>query len=142
MERQRDLLREADLVLTGGRSLHLSKREHNRNTHRFDSGVDVEHFGKATLPETPVPQDARDLPKPVIGYYGVIDERMDYPAIAALAEANPEGTVLLVGPVTKVSDAELPRARNIVYTGQRGYDQLPGYLKAFDVCLVPFADNA
>lgn len=141
IEHERQLLAAADLVLTGGRSIYVAKRDHNPNTHRFDSGVDVEHFQQATLPETPVPEDARDLPRPVIGYYGVIDERMDYDAIAALAEAFPEGTVLLVGPITKVREDDLPRARNLVYTGQRSYADLPRYLKAFDVCLVPFADN-
>jgi glycosyltransferase involved in cell wall biosynthesis len=142
IECERQLLREADVVLTGGRSIYLNKREHNPNTHRFDSGVDVEHFQRAARPETPIPEDARRLAHPVIGYYGVIDERMDYEAIAALAEAFPGGTVLLVGPLTKVREADLPRARNLVYTGQRSYAELPGYLKAFDVALVPFADSA
>jgi glycosyltransferase involved in cell wall biosynthesis len=66
---------------------------------------------------------------------------MDYDALRALSAAFPEGTLLLVGPVTKVDPAELPQAPNIRYLGQRSYDQLPGYLKAFDVALVPFADN-
>jgi UDP-galactopyranose mutase len=141
VERERDLLAEADVVFTGGLSMWLNKKQHHANCHRFDSGVDVEHFQKATVRETEVPGDARSLPRPVIGYYGVIDERMDYEAIRALSAAFPEGTVLLVGPVTKVDPAELPRADNIVYTGQRSYDDLPRYLKAFDVALVCFAEN-
>src|SRR5262245_34855246 len=136
VERERDLLADADLVLTGGRSIYLGKKDLNPSTHRFDSGVDVDHFQQATRPETPVPPAARNLPRPVIGYYGVIDERMDYDALAALAGENPAGTVLLVGPVTKVDESQLPRARNIVYTGQADYAELPGYLKAFDVALV------
>ena len=86
----------------------LNKRQHHPNCYRFDSGVDVDHFQQATRPETPLPDDARDLPRPVLGYYGVIDERMDYEAIRALSRAFPQGTVLLVGPVTKVDPAELP----------------------------------
>jgi hypothetical protein len=116
---ERELLAEADLVLTGGRSLYLSRRPHNPNTHRFDSGVDVEHFQQATRSDTKIPPDARELPRPVIGYYGVIDERMDFEAIAALAEVYSDGTVLLVGPVTKIDETVLPRARNIIYTGKR-----------------------
>jgi UDP-galactopyranose mutase len=142
VEREQELMREADVMFTGGLSMWLNKQQHHANCHRFDSGVDVEHFGQAVRAETPVPEDARDLPRPVIGYYGVIDERMDYDAIRALAEAFPEGTILLVGPVTKVDPAQLPQAPNIRYVGQRGYGELPGYLKAFDVALVPFADNA
>lgn len=141
VERERELMNEADVMFTGGLSMYLNKRQHHSNCHRFDSGVDVEHFQQATRAETLLPEDARDLPKPVIGYYGVIDERMDYDAIRALSAAFPEGTVLLVGPVTKVDPAELPQAPNIRYVGQRTYHQLPGYLKAFDVALVPFADN-
>jgi glycosyltransferase involved in cell wall biosynthesis len=141
VDRERELMAEAHVMFTGGLSMWLNKREHHPNCHRFDSGVDVEHFQRAVAPETPVPADARDLPGPVIGYYGVIDERMDYEAVRALSRAFPGGTVLLVGPVTKVDPAELPQAENIRYTGQRSYAELPGYLKAFDVALVPFADN-
>lgn len=141
VDRERDLMAEADVMFTGGLSMYLNKRQHHPNCHRFDSGVDVDHFQQATREEHPVPEDAQGLPGPVIGYYGVIDERMDYDAIRALSAAFPEGTVLLVGPVTKVDPAELPQAPNIRYTGQRTYQDLPGYLKAFDVALVPFADN-
>lgn len=141
VDRERELMGRAHVMFTGGLSMWLNKKQHHGNCHRFDSGVDVEHFQQATRAETPLPDDARDLPHPVIGYYGVIDERMDYDAIRALSAAFPEGSILLVGPVTKVDPAELPKAANIHYTGQRSYPELPGYLKAFDVALVPFADN-
>jgi len=141
VERERELMAEAELMFTGGLSMWQNKSQFHDNCHRFDSGVDVEHFSRATAAETEIPEDARDLPHPVLGYYGVIDERMDYDAIRALSAAFPEGTVLLIGPVTKVDPAELPKADNIVYLGQRSYEDLPRYLKAFDVALVPFADN-
>jgi glycosyltransferase involved in cell wall biosynthesis len=140
IERERDLMAQADVMFTGGRSMHEKKAPHHRNIHRFDSGVDVAHFQRAADPSTPVPEDAR-LPGPVIGYYGVIDERMDLDAIAHMAEARPRWQILMIGPVTKIDEASLPRAANIHYTGQRSYDELPGYLKAFDVALIPFADN-
>src|SRR5439155_12590377 len=111
------------------------------NIYRFDSGVDVDHFQQATLPDTLIPDDADELPHPIIGYYGVIDERMDLEAIRLMAEREPGWQILLIGPVTKIDPASLPQAPNIHYTGQRRYEDLPGYLKAFDVCLVPFADN-
>lgn len=138
--RERELMAQADVMFTGGRSMHEKKAPHHGNIHRFDSGVDVEHFQRATRAETPVPEDAR-LPRPVIGYYGVIDERMDLDAIRVMAETQPEWQLLMIGPVTKIDEATLPRAANIHYTGQRSYDELPGYLKAFDVALIPFADN-
>ncbi|MFN3651796.1 MAG: glycosyltransferase [Armatimonadota bacterium] len=141
VECERQLMGQADVMFTGGLSMWLNKRQHHGNCHRFDSGVDVSHFQQATQEETEIPEDVRNLPHPVIGYYGVIDERMDYDAIRALSEAFPEGSIVLVGPVTKVDPAELPKADNIHYVGQRTYAQLPGYLKSFDVALVPFADN-
>jgi UDP-galactopyranose mutase len=141
-QRERELIAEADVLFTGGRSLYQGKQNLHPRVYRFDSGVELEHFERATRPETPVPEDAARLPHPIIGYYGVIDERMDLAAIEHMARAEPGWQILLVGPVTKIQDSDLPRAANIHYTGQRRYAELPGYLKAFDVCLVPFADNA
>jgi glycosyltransferase involved in cell wall biosynthesis len=128
-------------VFTGGRSIFEAKRAHHSNIYRFDSGVDVEHFRKATLPDTLVPDDADELPHPIIGYYGVIDERIDYEALEYLARRHPDWSLLMVGPVTKVREEDLPKAPNIHYTGQRSYQELPRYLKAFDVALVLFAIN-
>jgi len=141
IERERELIQQADIVFTGGRSMYENKRAFHPNIYRFDSGVDVDHFQKATLPDTLVPDDADELPHPIIGYYGVIDERMDLDAIRLMAEREPGWQLLLIGPVTKIDEASLPQAPNIHYTGQRSYEDLPGYLKAFDVCLIPFADN-
>jgi glycosyltransferase involved in cell wall biosynthesis len=141
IEREQELMRQADVMFTGGRSMHENKRVHHSNIYRFDSGVDVAHFQKATLPDTLVPDDADELPHPVIGYYGVIDERMDLEAIRLMARQEPGWQLLLIGPVTKIDESVLPQAPNIHYTGQRSYEDLPGYLKAFDVCLIPFADN-
>jgi len=141
IERERELMRQADVVFTGGRSMYENKRVYHSSIYRFDSGVDVEHFQKATLPETLVPDDADELPHPIIGYYGVIDERMDLEAIRLMAQRQPSWQLLLIGPVTKIDKATLPQGRNLHYTGQRSYEDLPGYLKAFDVCLIPFADN-
>jgi glycosyltransferase involved in cell wall biosynthesis len=141
IERERELMRQADVMFTGGRSMHEKKCALHPNIHRFDSGVDVDHFQKATRPETRVPADAAALPHPILGYYGVIDERMDLDAIRHVAEREPGWQILMIGPVTKIDESALPRLPNIHYTGQKGYDELPGYLKAFDVCLIPFADN-
>ena len=141
VDHERELMRQSGIVFTGGRSMYENKRAYHSNIYRFDSGVDVEHFQQATLPNTLIPDDADELPHPIIGYYGVIDERMDREAIRLMAEREPSWQLLLIGPVTKIDAATLPQARNIHYTGQRPYEDLPGYLKAFDVCLIPFADN-
>jgi glycosyltransferase involved in cell wall biosynthesis len=139
--RERLLLAQADVVFTGGYRLYESKKRYHNNVHFFGCGVDVGHFGKAMLAGTPVPADIDNIPQPVLGYFGVIDERVDYDLIAAVADANTDANVVMVGPVVKVDPASLPQRSNIHWLGQRDYQSLPGYVKRFDVCLMPFALN-
>jgi glycosyltransferase involved in cell wall biosynthesis len=139
--RERLLLANADIVFTGGRKLYDAKRRYHRNVHFFGCGVDVGHFGKARLEETAVPADIAELPKPVFGYFGVIDERIDYELIERLAAHNPAASVVMLGPVVKVDPATLPQGHNIHWLGKRDYEALPAYVKGFDVCLMPFALN-
>ncbi len=137
--RERELLREADVVFTGGRKLWDSKKLQNSNCHFYGCGVDVAHFGKARDEKTKVPEDIAALGKPVLGYFGVVDERMDYDLLVKLAEANPEWSIAMVGPRIKVD--KVPQRPNIHWLGQKAYADLPSYCKAFDVCLMPFALN-
>ena len=141
-QREATLLSAADLVFTGGYRLYTRKAEHHHNVHFYGCGVDVGHYGKARDPGTAVPADVANLPAPVLGYFGVIDERLDYALIDALAAAFPSGSIVMIGPVVKVDRAKLPRRPNLHWLGQRGYEDLPAYVKAFDVCLMPFAMNA
>jgi glycosyltransferase involved in cell wall biosynthesis len=140
-ERERLLLDNADVVFTGGHRLYLSKSRYHDNVHFFGCGVDAAHFAQARSAATPVPDDVAPLPGPVFGYYGVIDERLDYELLGRLAAANPDASVVMVGPVVKVDPRELPRAENLHWLGQRAYADLPRYVKAFDACLMPFALN-
>jgi glycosyltransferase involved in cell wall biosynthesis len=138
--RERGLLRDADIVFAGGQQLYCAKSRLHRNVHFFGCGVDAAHFGQAALAETRIPDDAR-IAGQVLGYIGVIDERLDYALLERLADEIPAATVMMVGPVAKIDANELPRRANIRWLGQRDYAALPGYLKAFDVCLMPFALN-
>ncbi|HWJ24622.1 MAG TPA: glycosyltransferase [Gemmatimonadaceae bacterium] len=140
-DRERLLLDNADVVFTGGHRLYKSKSRYHDNVHFFGCGVDAAHFAAARAPETPLPADVADVQGPVFGYFGVIDERLDYALIARLAERHPTATVAMVGPVVKVDPRDLPQAPNIRWLGQRDYKQLPAYVKSFDVCLMPFALN-
>jgi glycosyltransferase involved in cell wall biosynthesis len=109
--------------------------------HFLGCGVDSAHFAKARLSDTTLPHDVACIDAPIMGYYGVIDERLDYELLARLAAAYPEWALVMVGPVVKVDPDELPKAPNIHWLGQRDYNELPAYVKAFDVCLMPFALN-
>src|SRR6185369_8619728 len=141
VEREARLLKVADVVFTGGRKLFESKSQHHSNCHFYGCGVDIDHFGKARLPETPIPDDVGQLRKPILGFFGVVDERMDYELVAKLADANPNSSVVIIGPAIKVEEASLPKRPNLHWLGGRDYAQLPSYCKAFDVCLMPFALN-
>lgn len=140
-EREAELLSAADVVFTGGRRLYESKRKLHGSVHYFGCGVDVAHFAVARAAATVVPPEIAALRKPILGYFGVIDERLDYELLGRIATQRPEWTLAMIGPVVKVDPQELPRAPNIAWLGQRDYADLPRLLKAFDVCLMPFALN-
>jgi UDP-galactopyranose mutase len=135
-----ELMQAADVVFTGGTRLYESRRNCHDNLHCFPSSVDVGHFAMArtALPE-PLDQDA--IPHPRLGFYGVIDERIDLGLVAAVAKARPDWQLVLVGPLAKIDERILPRRPNIHYLGQKTYEELPAYLSGWDVALMPFADN-
>src|SRR5690554_4523074 len=140
-DRERFLLAHADVVFTGGYQLYQAKSRHHRTVYFHGCGVDAGHFGRARVASTPVPDAVARLPGPVFGYVGVIDERLDYPLIEALARRFPDASVVMAGPVVKVDPADLPRLPNIHWLGQQAYEQLPALVKGFNVCLMPFALN-
>ncbi|PZO67507.1 MAG: UDP-galactopyranose mutase [Paracoccus denitrificans] len=135
-----ELMAAADLVTTGGWSIWEAKRAQHDNIHPFPSAVDAAHFAQARG-EVEEPADQAGLPHPRLGFYGVIDERLDLSLIAALAAARPDWAIVMVGPVVKVDPADLPKAANLHWLGQKSYDDLPAYLSGWDVALMPFANN-
>ena len=139
-EREARLMRQADVVFTGGQSLYASKRRFHHNVHAYPSSVDVRHFEKACKP-LPEPLDQARIPGPRLGFYGVIDERFDTGLIGSLAVARPDWQFIMLGPVAKIRPADLPQADNIHYLGQKSYEDLPRYLAGWDVALMPFAIN-
>jgi glycosyltransferase involved in cell wall biosynthesis len=139
--REATLLGAADVVFTGGYQLFTRKQRHHRNVHLYGCGVDLAHYAKARDPETQIPADIASLPRPILGYFGVIDERLDYGLIESLARAFDSGSVVMIGPCAKVDPATLPVRPNLHWLGQRDYADLPAYTKGFDACLMPFALN-
>lgn len=140
LQRENALFKVADIVFTGGPSLFRAKRDRHPNVHCFPSSVDVNHFTQALDRNNGHPAQ-KDVPRPRLGYYGVIDERVDMALIVALADAHAEWQIVMVGPVVKIDAAELPQRPNIHYLGQRSYEELPKFLASWDVCLLPFALN-
>ena len=133
--RQMRLLAEADVVFTGGRSLHRGVSLHRKaNCHLFASGVDTAHYATSMSLRRP-------HPRPVAGYVGVLHERIDLELLAGLAAELPDWTLRVVGPVAKIDPADLPQAPNVEYPGKVTYDELPSVMAGFDVALMPFALN-
>jgi UDP-galactopyranose mutase len=138
--REEALLQCADVVFTGGPSLYRAKQQRHPNVHCFPSSVDSAHFRLDQRDHTEA-EDQAGIPHPRLGFYGVIDERLDLPLLDFIAQAHPDWQIVLMGPVVKIDPAALPRRQNIHYFGQRPYDDLPRYLVGWDICLLPFARN-
>ncbi|HYY43039.1 MAG TPA: hypothetical protein VE775_09930, partial [Pyrinomonadaceae bacterium] len=139
-DREAELFRRADLVYTGGQSLYEAKRTQHPNVYAFPSSIDRAHFAQArTITEDPA--DQADIPRPRIGFFGVLDERLDTELLDGLAAARPDWQIVMVGPVVRTDEHRLPRAPNIHFLGIRRYDDLPGYLAGWDVAIMPFALN-
>jgi UDP-galactopyranose mutase len=137
---EQELLDRADIVFTGGSSLYEAKKDRHDNVHCFPSSVDRVHFLKARVRQFE-PGDQEDLPRPRLGFYGVIDERFDTELLDKAAEMRPDWSFVMVGPVVKIAEEDLPRRPNIHYLGPKTYAQLPSYLSGWDVALMPFAMN-
>jgi UDP-galactopyranose mutase len=108
--------------------------------HLFPSGVDAAHYARARE-QCEAPADQAPIPSPRLGYFGVIDERIDLDLLLGLAEARPQWQIVMLGPVVKIDPASLPARPNIHYLGAKSYEELPNYLAGWDVALLPFARN-
>lgn len=135
-----ELFEAADLVFTGGRSLYETKQNRHPSVHCFPSSIDFKHFSKARRHPSE-PEEQAGIAHPKLGFAGVIDERMDLDLIRAVAESRPEWQLVMIGPVMKISEDDLPRLANIHYLGARSYGDLPAYMSGWDVGLLPFALN-
>ena len=146
-ESEQELTRAADLVFTTSRALTESRSAWNPNTHYFPNVADYEHFNTATAPETRVPEDLARIPRPRLGFVGAISGyKVDFELLRAIATAHPEWSIVLIGSVGEGdpwTDAAMLRGlSNLHLLGPRPYATLPGYLKGFDVALLPNRINA
>jgi glycosyltransferase involved in cell wall biosynthesis len=139
-ELEEQLLRRADLVIVSAEKLYESKSKFNRQTVLIRHGVDFKHFKQALKPETPIPEDVADLPKPIIGFFGLIADWVDLDLIAAVARQFPHASVVMLGNVS-TDTSNLKRLSNVYLLGRKPYSLLPAYCKAFAVALMPFRIN-
>lgn len=140
INQEKYLMAYADIIFTGGKSLYESKKQFHSNVYCFPSSVDEVHFAQ-TLNGIEIAADIANLPAPVVGYYGVIDERIDLQLLQETSKKMPHVSFVMIGPLAKIEDADLPKENNIHYLGMKSYNELPSYLKAFDIAMMPFALN-
>ncbi|HEX6224279.1 MAG TPA: glycosyltransferase family 1 protein [Chryseolinea sp.] len=137
---EKQLMEKADVVFTGGYSLYEAKKSQHPNIHAFPSSIDFDHFFKARdLSDEPLDQSL--IPHPRFGFYGVIDERLDLSMIIEIALRKKDWNFVLIGPIAKIEEKDLPRLENIHYLGMKSYQELPQYLAGWDVAIMPFALN-
>ncbi|MBF9232803.1 glycosyltransferase [Microvirga alba] len=135
-----ELFAHSDLVFTGGMSLYEAKRDRHHSVHAFPSSIDFDHFSKARGAKND-PQDQAGIGYPRLGFFGVIDERMDLELVATAADLRPDWQFVMIGPVVKIDPASLPQRPNIHWLGGKSYQELPRYLSGWNVGIMPFALN-
>ena len=140
LDLERELMGKCDLMFVGGQSLYEAKRNRHDNIHVFPSSVDTAHF-RVARQRAVDPEDQKEIPHPRIGFFGVIDERMNLDIVAGIAALRPQWRLAMLGPTAKISPQSLPRAQNIHWLGCKPYDELPNYLSGWDVGIMPFALN-
>lgn len=135
------LLDKADVIFYGSKTLMDSRPEYRHKSHHIPTGVDVKHFSKAMDNHLSLPDDIRCITKPILGYWGAVDERIDYKVLHYCATTHPEWSIVLLGPMVKIEQREINfflNLPNVYLLGPKIYESLPDYARAFDVCLLPF----
>jgi glycosyltransferase involved in cell wall biosynthesis len=139
-EREQELISRANVVFAGGQSLYEAKKKYHPKTFLFPSSIDKSHFEQARLIKFD-PPDQDSIPHPRIGFFGVIDERLDIDLLEKVSRLRPTWNFIMIGPVVKIDPQSLPNFHNIHYLGGKTYAELPKYLAGWDVAIIPFAHN-
>jgi teichuronic acid biosynthesis glycosyltransferase TuaH len=133
------LVKNSDLVICSSRQLYNEKKKENPNAYFVANAADISHSSKALDPDLTLSPVIANIKKPVIGYFGAIERRMDYDLLESVIRANPDKNFVFVGPVSPEFVPEwFNTAPNVIFTGPVAYDDMPAVIKGFDVALIPF----
>lgn len=139
---ERDLASNADMVFSTAVGLHETLVKYNKKATLLPNGVNFEHFYSAYEKELPVPEDLKNIKHPIIGFVGMLQECIDYGRIEETAKKRPDWSIVLVGKALPGVNLDyLKKYENIHFLGMKKYDELPAYLRCFDVCLNVFRDG-
>jgi hypothetical protein len=136
---EKDLIGNADLVFTTTKSLYDAKSRFHPRMFLFPPGVEIEIFERALDPDLPVPADLQTIPRPRIGFTGNLDNfRMNWDLILDISKRHPDWQQVLIGPNYDPIPARVKGIPNVHFLGKRRFDELPAYVKGFDVCYMPY----
>jgi glycosyltransferase involved in cell wall biosynthesis len=139
---EEDLTRKAAVVFTSSERLKDERRTWNPNVHFVPHGVDLDHFARALDPSLPIPADLRDVPGPIVGFFGLIADWVDLDLVRAAALARPQWSFVLIGKVATSAAEALGGVPNVRLLGQKPYSALPAYCRGMDVGIIPFRTSA
>ena len=131
------VLRNADVVFAISEQLVATKGKANANTYFSPHGVETAHFGRAYRETLPIPSELAGIPRPIVGFFGLIEEWLDFDLLDYLAEQRPQYSFVMVGRVAR-DIARFQNRPNVFFLGKKSYDDIPSFLRAFDVCHIPF----
>ncbi len=143
-EIEEELFRKSDMVIVSAEKLFDDKQKYNRNTFIIRHGTDWRHFRKSLDEATKIPDEIKDLPKPIIGFHGLLADWVNYELIKKIAEKYSHGSVVLIGKIAVDAEEKvkvLDGIKNVHFLGRKPYETLPNYCKGFDVALNPFVIN-
>lgn len=135
--RERELIDKSDVVITTSEPLYECKRPLHDNVHYVEHGVDHQHLSRALREDVAIPEEMARLPRPILGFVGVVSDWVDVSLVTELARKRPEASVVMIGPRSAAFNS-VPAIRNLHWLGPRDHALLPAYLKSFDVGLIPF----
>jgi len=139
-ESEHELLEFADVVFTSGQRVFEATRKLHENTYLFPNSIDRDHFAAARAFKFD-PPDQANIPHPRFGFFGEIDQRIDFDLLVTVSKKRPQWHFILVGSVVNVSASQLPNYRNFHYLGAKRYEELPHYIGGWDITMIPFAHN-
>jgi hypothetical protein len=130
-------LRKLDCVFAINHALADNKRKYAANTYVSPHGVDHAKFARALDDDLAIPADLAALPGPRIGFYGTVQDWIDFDLIAAAARARPTWSFVLLGQV--LTDAsKISNLPNVHLLGRKPHNDLPAYCKGFDAGIIPY----
>lgn len=136
------LVRTSDIVFTTSENLYQNKKVLNPNTYYFPSGADISVFSQALSPGTKISDDIINIKRPIIGFTGgIANDKMNWDWIINAADIHPDWSFVFIGPCNEKLPSKVTRLPNLHFLGKRTMEELPRYIKGFDVCMIPYKDS-